>query len=59
LVGIENLVLLACGTSLNAAYAVMHLFKQLKIFGSVTAIEASEFCLNDLASNKPGVIVIS
>jgi len=44
---------------LNAAYAVMHILKSLKIFESVTAIEASEFNLNDLPNNKPGVIVIS
>lgn len=51
--------MLACGTSLNAAYSVMHIFKLLKIFESVTAIEASEFNMNDLPKNKPGVITIS
>lgn len=48
LVSIENLIMLACGTSLNAANSVLYLFRQFKIFSSVCAIEGSEFTMNDL-----------
>ena len=45
---IENLLLLGCGTSLNAAMFGAQIFKKFGIFNTVQAIDASEALIEDL-----------
>ena len=59
IIGIKNLIILACGTSLYAGYYGSHWLKQLQCFNTVTIIDASEFNLYDLPQKNPGVLVIS
>jgi glutamine---fructose-6-phosphate transaminase (isomerizing) len=45
---IEHLLLLGCGTSLNAAQHAISFFKDLGNFSTVSAIDGSEFMANDI-----------
>jgi glucosamine--fructose-6-phosphate aminotransferase (isomerizing) len=56
---IRNLVLIASGTSLYAGLYGAFWLKKLAHFNSVTVVDASEFCLEDLPLEAPGVIVLS
>lgn len=62
LLEIENLILMGCGTSLNAAKYGIYFFKQLQLFKSIETIDASEFTLFDLPNvdhKKIGILVLS
>lgn len=59
LLGIENLLIVACGTSYHAALLGVKYFNSLKCFNTVQAIDASEFTLNDIPREKFGMIVLS
>jgi len=63
LMDIHHLIILACGTSLNASRVGMIMFKNLQIFKTVEVIDASEFDLIDLPNNVPeknvGLLVLS
>ncbi len=56
LLEIEHLILLGCGTSLNAARVGTLYFKRLEIFKTVQVIDASEFDLVDLPNTEHGKI---
>jgi len=56
---IENLLILGCGTSLHAGIYASQWLKKLRPFNTVTVIDASEFTIEDLPQENPGVIVIS
>ena len=49
LLGIDHLVLLGCGTSLNAAKFAIHYFKLLCGFSSVTWMDGADFGPNDIS----------
>lgn len=61
LLRIKNLLLLGCGTSLNAARLGVKYFKMLQCFDSVQAIDASEFNIKDLPRplNSVGILVLT
>jgi glucosamine--fructose-6-phosphate aminotransferase (isomerizing) len=60
LMEIDNLILLACGSSLNAALISEHYFKELCDFNTVKTIDASIFTKLDIPKKgKTGVILIS
>jgi len=60
LMEIENLILLACGSSLNAALISEHYFKELCDFNVIKVIDASIFTTYDIPKKgKTGVIFIS
>lgn len=56
---IDNLVILACGTSLYAGLYGSIWIKKISKMNSVTVIDASEFTLSDLPKDNVGIIVIS
>lgn len=55
----KHLLMVACGSSFNAAMAVLPTFRSLRMFESVQIIEASEFNLFDLPLEKSCVLVVS
>ena len=59
IVNIRNLTLIACGTSFYACQTAMRFFKNLEIFNTVHAIEASEFNDYDLPKHHAGGIFVS
>lgn len=60
LLEIEHIILLGCGSSLNAALVGEHYFKELCNFNTVRTIDASLFSKLDIPKNgKTGVIFIS
>ena len=60
LLEIENIILLGCGSSLNAALVSEHYFKELCNFNTVKTIDASLFSKLDIPKNgKTGLIFIS
>lgn len=59
LLTVRNLVLTGCGSSLHAAQFGQCMFKSLRLMNTVTAINASQFTLEDLPRDQPGVIAIS
>ncbi len=59
LIKINNLLIIACGTSFHAGLYGSIWFKKLKIFNTVNIIDASEFGMDDLPHNDAGIIVIS
>lgn len=59
LLGIKNLTIIASGTSYYAGSYGLQLFQQISGFNTVTIIDASEFNLNTLAQDSPGVLVLS
>lgn len=56
---IRNLVIIASGTSLYAGMYGAFWLKKIGVFNTVTVFDASEFSLDDLPSDAPGVIVLS
>lgn len=59
LLGIENLVILACGTSYHAGIYGSYWFKSMGIFNTVLTFDAAEFTLSDLPRKNVGVIILS
>lgn len=60
LLEIENIILLGCGSSLNAALVSEHYFKELCNFNTVKVIDASLFSKLDIPkTGKTGIIFIS
>jgi glucosamine--fructose-6-phosphate aminotransferase (isomerizing) len=60
LLDIEHIILLGCGTSLNAAHIGCKIMQSLKCFNSVNCIDASEFTLDDIPNNgKTGFVLLS
>jgi glucosamine--fructose-6-phosphate aminotransferase (isomerizing) len=57
---IEHIIILGCGTSLNAGLWAADLFKSLIIFNTVSVIDGAEFSLRDIPlSGKVGIIMVS
>jgi glucosamine--fructose-6-phosphate aminotransferase (isomerizing) len=56
---IENMMIIACGSSFIAGLYALKFFKLLRIFNTVSAIEASEFSEEDMPREKGGAILIS
>lgn len=52
----KHLLLLGCGTSLNAGKHSTHFFKQLCNFDTVTAMDGSEFVKDDIPKNSNGKV---
>jgi len=60
LMDIDNIILLGCGTSFNAAQIGCKIMRSLKCFNSVNCIDASEFVLDDIPnSGKTGFVLLS
>ena len=60
LLDIENIILLGCGTSLNAAHIGCKIMQSLKCFNSVNCVDASEFTLDDIPNHgKTGFVLLS
>jgi glucosamine--fructose-6-phosphate aminotransferase (isomerizing) len=60
LLDIEHIILLGCGTSLNAAHIGCKIMRSLKCFNSVNCIDASEFTLDDIPNHgKTGFVLLS
>jgi glucosamine--fructose-6-phosphate aminotransferase (isomerizing) len=60
LLPIEHLIVLGCGTSLNAGHIGTKMIQSLKCFTSVTCIDASEFSELDIPLHgKVGFVLIS
>lgn len=59
LLEIDHLIIMACGTSLNAGLFGASWFRRLGGFRTVTTIDASEFKLWDLPPDRFGIIMIS
>lgn len=60
LMSIDNIVLLGCGTSLNAAQIGCKIMRSLKCFNTVNCIDASEFVIDDIPnSGKTGFVLLS
>jgi glucosamine--fructose-6-phosphate aminotransferase (isomerizing) len=60
LINIDNIVLLGCGTSFNAAQIGCKIMRSLKCFNSVISIDASEFTIDDIPNNgKTGFVLLS
>mmetsp|Transcript_1177 Transcript_1177/g.1890 ORF Transcript_1177/g.1890 Transcript_1177/m.1890 type:complete len:667 (+) Transcript_1177:19-2019(+) len=57
--GVENLVLLGCGTSEFASLFGSHILKHLRILNTVQVIDGSEMTEYDIPKQNPGVIAIS
>lgn len=56
---INNLTFVACGTSFYACQTAIRFYKDLEIFNTVSAIEASEFNDYDLPKHDAGGIFVS
>jgi len=54
----NELIILGCGTSLNAGLWASIIFKKNKIFKNIKVIDASEFELYDICDPKDTIIVI-
>lgn len=59
LIEIQNLLIIGCGTSLYAGQYVSNFIKKMKIFTTVSCIEASDFTEHDIPLEKAGAIFIS
>lgn len=57
--GVENLLMVGCGTSYHAALAASKIFKRLRCASTISVVEASEFTDDDLPLQKGGGIFIS
>ena len=56
---IQNLLIVACGSSFFAGLYASRIFKMLGCFDTVQVIEASEFTDLDIPMNGPGILLIS
>ena len=54
----ENLIILGCGTSLNAGIWISTLLKQQKLFKTVNVIDASEFELYDINNPNSSLVIV-
>jgi glucosamine--fructose-6-phosphate aminotransferase (isomerizing) len=54
LANVSHLVLLGCGTSLNAALTVVPVFRAISGFSTVSAFDAGEFTVEDIPRVKTG-----
>ncbi len=59
LLKINNLLIIASGTSYIAGLLGIKYFRSLKCFNTVNIIDASEFILDDLPQKNSGIIVLS
>lgn len=60
LIDIDNIILLGCGTSLNAAQIGCKIMRSFKCFNSVNFVDASEFVIDDIPnSGKTGFVLLS
>ncbi len=59
LLKIDNILIIASGTSYIAGMLGVKYFKSLKCFNTVTIIDAAEFVLDDLPNENAGIIVLS
>lgn len=59
LLGIQNLTIAACGTSLFAGLYGAKLFRHLQCFNTTGTMDAAEFTSDSLAKEKAGLLVIS
>lgn len=57
--GIDNLIIVACGSSYNAALYGRHLFSIFEVFNTVTCVEASDFTLFDLPREHAGMLALT
>ena len=54
----KNIILLGCGTSLNAGYIARYFFKEYNNFNSIQVFDGSEFEINDIPKNGRTVIIL-
>jgi glucosamine--fructose-6-phosphate aminotransferase (isomerizing) len=60
LIELENIIILGCGTSLNAGKWAEHLFKSFDIFNTVSVYDGAEFTFLDIPKKgKTGLILLS
>lgn len=60
LIDIDNIILLGCGTSLNAAQIGCKIMRSFKCFNTVNVVDASEFVIDDIPnSGKTGFVLLS
>lgn len=59
LLKINNLIIIASGTSYHSGLLGVKYFRSLKCFNNVNIIDAGEFSQNDIPSNNTGILVIS
>jgi glucosamine--fructose-6-phosphate aminotransferase (isomerizing) len=59
LLKIENLLIVACGTSYHAGLLGAKYFRMLKCFNTVNVIDAAELIESDIPENGAGMIVLS
>ena len=60
IIGCRNIILLGCGTSLNAAQVGCKILRGFKCFDTISCIDGSEFCIEDIpVNNKTGFILLS
>jgi len=60
LIDIDNIILLGCGTSLNAAQIGCKIMRSFKCFNIVNFVDASEFVIDDIPnSGKTGFVLLS
>jgi glutamine---fructose-6-phosphate transaminase (isomerizing) len=53
-----ELVILGCGTSLNAGLWASHIFKKQRIFNSIKILDASEFEPYDISENDNTLVIV-
>jgi glutamine---fructose-6-phosphate transaminase (isomerizing) len=59
MLGIKNMILLGCGTSLHACYFGSYLINKLKVMNTVQAIDGSEMNEETIPKSQAGLIAIS
>jgi glutamine---fructose-6-phosphate transaminase (isomerizing) len=55
---IDTIILLGCGTSLNACHIASFYFKQLRCINNIYCFDAAEFSLHDLPLNSKSLIIL-
>lgn len=55
---VENIILLGCGTSLNACNYSLNFFKELCNFNCVCAIDGADFNIHDIPKNGKTAIIL-
>lgn len=59
LAGIDNMIIVACGSSYYASLFGMSFFRKLGVFNSINCVEGSEFTEYDLPRGQAGFICVS
>jgi glucosamine--fructose-6-phosphate aminotransferase (isomerizing) len=59
LLSAQHLIILGCGTSFNAGLWASHIFKNLKVFKTVSVIDGAEFVENDIPDINTVFILLS